>query len=233
MKQVLQILASLLLIVAFASQQSFGQIGVKGGVNLSKFVGSDAAGADDVMGLNIGLTFRLFGIGPVSIHPEIYYSEKGTRFSDQASRFMNMNPDQFNPDDFENFDLEFNLAYVEVPVMVKLTLPFISTNVVKPFVTGGPVFAWRVDCNFSLETTESISVQDCANQNFPDLETTFKDADRGFAFGGGLDFVVPILGTFIIEGRYTRGLARLRETGVNDDIQNQSFTLLAGFTLGF
>ncbi len=224
-------IAALLMLSGFHS--GYSQIGVKGGVNLSKFVGSDAGNAGDIMGLNVGVTFRLFGLGPVSIHPEIYYSEKGTRFSEQIGTFMNMDPDNFNPEDFENFDLEFNLAYVEVPIMVKLSLPFISGDVVKPFVTGGPVFAWRIDCNFSLETAESISVQECANQNFPDFETTFKDADRGYAFGGGLDFAVPILGTFIIEGRYTRGLSRLRETGLNDDIQNQSFTLMAGFTLGF
>lgn len=233
MKQIFHLAAAIFIFLAFSVPQTHAQIGVKGGVNLSKFVGSDAGGADDIMGLNIGATFRLIGIGPVSINPEIYYSEKGTRFSDQLSTFMNMDPNQINPDDFENFDLEFNLAYVEVPIMVKVSMPFISGDVVKPFITGGPVFAWRIDCNFSLETAESISVQECANQNFPDFETTFKQADRGYALGGGLDFVVPILGTFIIEGRYTRGLSRLRETGVNDDIQNQSFTLLAGFTLGF
>ncbi len=233
MKQIIQILAILTIMLALSVVQSKAQIGVKGGVNLSKFVGSDAGGADDIMGLNIGATFRLFGIGPVSINPEIYYAEKGTRFSDQLSTFMNMDPNQINPEDFDNFDLEFNLAYVEVPIMLKVSLPFISGDVVKPFVTGGPVFAWRIDCEFSLETAESISVQECANQNFPDVETTFKQADRGYAMGGGLDFVIPVLGTFIIEGRYTRGLSRLRDTGMNDDIQNQSFTLLAGFTLGF
>jgi hypothetical protein len=214
-------------------QPVFSQIGVKGGVNLSKFTGSDAGPASDKLGLNFGLTFRLFGVGPVSIHPEIYYSEKGTRFSEQINMFMGMNPDQFNPDDFENFDLAFNLAYIEVPVMLKISLPFISGDVIKPFITGGPVFAWRIDCNFSLESAESISIQDCANQNFPDVETTFKDADRGYALGGGLDFAIPILGSFIIEGRYIKGLSRLREGGMNNDIQNQSFTLMAGFTLGF
>ncbi len=233
----MKLFSRILILVIFSGfifyQPVFSQIGVKGGVNLSKFTGSDAGPAEGKLGLNFGLTFRLFGVGPVSIHPEIYYSEKGTRFSEQVNMFMSMNPDQFNPDDFEDFDLAFNLAYIEVPVLLKISLPFMSTKVIKPFITGGPVFAWRVDCNFSLEAAESISIQDCANQNFPDLETTFKDADRGYALGGGLDFAIPILGTIIIEGRYVRGLSRLRETGVNDDIQNQSFMLMAGFTLGF
>ena len=210
------------------------QVGVKGGVNLSKFVGSDSGPAEDKLGLNVGATFRLFGIGPVSINPEIYYSEKGTRFSDQVGMFMGGDPEQFdfngNPDDF---DLEFNLAYIEVPIMLKISLPFLGGDVVQPFITGGPVFAWRVDCSFSLETAEDISVQQCANQNFPDLETTFKNADQGYALGSGLDFKIPVLGTLILEGRYVRGLSRLREDGENNDIQNQSFSLMAGFTLGF
>lgn len=219
------------LIVLMGHQSADAQIGVKGGVNLSKFVGNDSGPAEDKFGLNVGATFRLFKIGPVSINPEIYYSEKGTRFSDQISSFMNMDPEQMDIGDLEEFDLAFNLAYIEVPIMLKISLT--RDKLLNPFITGGPVFAWRVDCNFSLETAENISVQECANQNFPDFETTFKDADRGYALGGGLDFAIPVLGTFILEGRYVRGLSRLREGGINNDIQNQSFSLLAGFTLGF
>ncbi len=210
------------------------QIGVKGGVNYSKFIGSDAQSAENITGLNVGATFRLFGIGPVSIHPEIYYSEKGTRFSDQLRTFMDGESADLDPaQPPENIDLEFNLAYVEVPIMLKIALPFLGGDVIEPFIKGGPVFAWRIDCNFSLQSAEEFSVSECADQNFPDLNTTFENADRGFAAGGGLDFKIPVLGTLILEGRYVRGLSRLLKDGENSDIQNQNFTIMAGFTLGF
>lgn len=215
-------------------QTATSQIGVKGGVNLSKFIGSDAGSAEHISGLNAGATFRLIGIGPVSIHPEIYYSEKGTRFSQQLSQIMDGDPAQMDPNGSpEDIDLEFNLVYIEVPIMVKIGLPFLGGDVIEPFITGGPVFAWRIDCSFSLQTADDISVSDCADQNFPDVNTAFENADRGYAAGAGLDFKIPVLGTFILEGRYVRGLSRLLEDGENSDIQNQSFTLLAGFTLGF
>src|SRR5262245_12661679 len=67
-------LAIPLLLLAWTSPAS-AQFGIRGGVNLSKFVGNDA-GDESVAGLNLGASIPLINIGPLSIGPEIYYAKK-------------------------------------------------------------------------------------------------------------------------------------------------------------
>ncbi|MDX1587278.1 MAG: porin family protein [Balneolaceae bacterium] len=225
------ILFTTLLALLICTQSLYGQVGIKGGVNLSKFVGADVEGAEELMGLNAGLSFSIINIGPLSIVPEVFYAEKGTRFTEQLRDLQNMNPEQpVNPQDVE---LEFNLAYVEIPVLAKLDLRFLSTRVVKPYIAGGPVFGFRMDCsiNFTTANTER-DIQDCADANFSDLQTEFDESDRGMVFGSGIHFDIPLLGALTLEARYYRGLSRLREGGENSDVYNQNFTLMLGYVLG-
>ncbi len=217
------------LICCFAD--SYGQLGIRGGINLSSFIGSDSGNAEGVMGLNAGVSFTLIRFGPVSITPEIYYAEKGARFSDQLRGLQHLDPELMDQDD--PFDLEFNLAYIEMPVLLKIQLPFISTEVVKPYIGGGPVFGWRIDCDFKFDSGLESTVEQCASENFPDIETTFKEADRGYAINTGVDFIIPYLGTFTLDARYIRGLERVSASAENSDIQNQSFSLMLGYMFLF
>ena len=231
MRKLLTFLIALLFATIF-TQSSYSQIGLRGGVNLSRFVGEDVQETEDLLGLNFGLSFSILNLGPISIVPEVYYAEKGTRFTEQLQQFQQMDPETpVNPEDIQ---LEFNLAYVEIPILAKVRLPFLSTEVIHPYVAAGPVFGFRLDCSISLTNNNTEQeVQDCADENFSDLEATFNDADRGYVLSTGIDFQVPLLGTLTLDGRYYRGLSRLIENNENDDIYNQNFTLMLGYTIGF
>lgn len=220
------------LLSATIPQQLNAQIGIRGGINLSRFVGEDVSETEELMGLNAGLSFQIINIGPISIVPEVYYAEKGTRFKDQLQKFQQQDPE--NPINPEDVELEFNLAYVEIPVLAKVRLPFLSTNVIHPYIAGGPVFGFRLDCSISFTNdTAEQRVQDCVDDNFSDLEATFKESDRGYVLSTGIDFQIPILGTLTLDGRYYRGLSRLIENNENDDIYNQNITLMLGYNIGF
>lgn len=204
---------------------------MRGGINLSKFVGADVDNAENLMGLQAGLSFQIINIGPLSIVPEIYYAEKGTRLKDQVREFQQMNPD--DPANPEYVDLEFNLAYVEIPVLAKLNLPFISTRVIHPYIAGGPVFGFRLDCSISLTNGAEQNIEDCVDDNFSVFESTFNESDRGIVFVSGIDFVIPMFGALTLDGRYYKGLSRLREGGENSDVFNQNFTLMLGYSLSY
>jgi len=226
------VIASLIIIITIFPDSSYSQIGIRGGVNLSKFVGADVEGSEDLLGLNAGLSFSIINIGPVSIVPEVYYAEKGTRFKDQLQQFQQTDPETpINPEDVE---LDFNLAYVEIPILAKIRLPFLSTRTVHPYIAGGPVFGFRLDCEISFtNNTSEQQIQRCADENFSDLETTFNDADRGYVLSSGIDFQIPMLGMVTLDARFYRGLSRLIENQENDDIFNQNFTLMLGYSIGF
>lgn len=59
----------------------FAQIGIRGGINLTDFVGDDAGETDSKAGLNLGASFRILNFGPVAIVPEVYYAQKGAKRS--------------------------------------------------------------------------------------------------------------------------------------------------------
>lgn len=222
----------LILLSTFMAKAAFSQVGLRGGINLSKFVGEDVSETEDLMGLNAGLSFSVISLGPVSFVPEIYYAEKGTRFTEQVREIQNPDPNDPNFDP-SNYQLDFNLAYVEIPVLAKIRLPFISTKVLKPYIAGGPVFGFRLDCNvtFTEESAEQ-EIQDCADENLSNLEVTFNESDRGYVLVSGIDFQIPLLGTATLDARYYRGLSRLIENNENDDIYNQNFTLMLGYRIG-
>lgn len=200
---------------------------------MSKFIGADVEGSKELMGLNAGISYTLISVGPISIVPEIYYAEKGTRFTDQVRELQGMNPDDPGFDTDTDYDLEFNLAYVEIPLLAKIRLPFLSTKIIHPYLAGGPVYGFRLDCSISLTSATEQTVEDCADENFSDLKTTFHEADRGYVLVSGVDFRIPLLGTLTLDARYYRGLSRLIDDGENDDVYNQNFTLMLGYTIGF
>lgn len=221
----------ILLVFLLTAAHASAQVGLRGGINLTDFVGGDAENTENLMGLQGGLSLQLITIGPFSVVPEIYYAEKGTRFVDQLREIRQQDPGQ--PADPEEIDLEFNLAYIEAPVLAKLNLWFISSETVKPYLAGGPVYGFRTDCSFSFTDSQGIKqeIDNCAEENFSDLEAAFKESDRGYVLGTGVDFHIPYLGVVTLDGRYYRGLSRLREGGENSDVYNQSFTLMLGYSL--
>ncbi len=221
----------LMAVMLLCASDAYSQLGLRGGVNLSTFVGGDAVSAEEVMGLNAGLSLTLFRVGSVAIVPELYYAEKGTRFTDQIRSIQDIDPTQ--PGFDEPFDLRFNLSYIEVPLLLKVTLPFLSNNYMDTYIAGGPVFAWQLDCSFTISNDLQRTVEQCANDNFSDLQTTLREADRGYVISSGIDFDIPYLGIVTLDGRLVRGLSRLREDGTNTDIKNQSITLMLGYSLGF
>ena len=206
-------LAIPLVLLAWAAPAS-AQFGLRGGVNLSKFVGDDA-GSGSVKGLNLGAAIPLINVGPLSIGPEVYYAKKGG---------------EFDPTTAESF--EFELNYIEVPLLARLTFPLAGP--LSWYVGGGPVYAWNLDCKFSAATDPGATAHECGQQ-FASFDTAMNSADKGIVFNGGLN--LPVLGGFgglNLDARLVRGLDRVVESGseTGPDVKNQAITVMLGYWLG-
>jgi hypothetical protein len=200
------------LVIGFTAPAS-AQFGLRGGVNLTKFVGG-SSDSDTKSGLNLGATVPLIRLGPLSIVPEIYYSQKGAQGFDAAQ--------------VTNF--RYSLDYIEVPVLAKLSFP-ISGQFLKFYVAGGPAYAWNLKCEFTAESDPNATAQDCG-QNFGSFNTAMKSADRGIVGSAGLDFNFLGLGGVNLDARMVRGLARLRDDAAGEGVKNQAFSLMLGYYLG-
>jgi hypothetical protein len=196
---------------------TYAQFGLRGGVNLTRFVGGDAGDVESRKGLNLGMSLPLFSIGPLSLAPELYYSQKGATQSALAG--------------VPSFT--FEVDYIEVPILAKLTLPLNSSRSLRAYLAGGAAYAWNVNCSFSSQTagTQELSENSCG-ETFGSFDTAMQKADRGMVFSGGLDFTVPGMGGLNLDARLVRGLARLREGETASDIKNQAFSLMLGYYLG-
>ena len=198
--------------LATSAAPAAGQFGIRGGMNLSKFVGGDATGAESTTGLSLGASIPLLHLGPVSIGPEVYYSQKGAK-------------GQFDPTVAQSF--EFGIDYIEVPVIAKLSFPLVG--LLRGYVSGGPAFAWKIDCSItSTSSGTTTNVGDC-NDTFGSFDTAMEKADRGVVIGTGLDFTIHGLGGLNLDARLVRGLARLTS---GTDIKNQSISLMLGYYVG-
>jgi hypothetical protein len=99
-------------------------------------------------------------------------------------------------------------------------------------VTGGPAYAWNVDCSIQItDAGATPSTNDCS-QTFGSFKSAMQKADLGAVAGGGLDFRIPGLGGLNLDARLVRGLKRLTTGTSGADIKNQTVSLMLGYYLG-
>jgi hypothetical protein len=189
---------------AATSQVSFG---VKAGLNVATLAGDDVPDeVDSRTGLVAGGLMNLRLSDLLSIQPEALYSQKGAGGS----------LDLFG----ERLDFTLKLDYLEVPVLLRLTVP--TAAAVQPSLHFGPTFAFELSCKVTVSGFGETDTEDCDN-GFDDPDR--RKFDPGLAVGGGLDIPVG-RGTLLLDARYTVGLRSLDST---DDVRSRVLSLSAGF----
>ena len=97
--------------------------------------------------------------------------------------------------------VDMKLAYLEIPVLFKLSL---GTGSTKPYLMAGPTIGLNLSANMEMSmggTSVEVDVSDLT-----------ETIDYGLAFGGGVSFPLGNNSLFI-EARYTLGLADIAKEG--------------------
>ncbi|HDH03611.1 MAG TPA: PorT family protein [Actinobacteria bacterium] len=137
-------------------------IGPIGGISLANFSGADK----DVPGLSrSGRTGFLVGgmvdipLGAVSIRPEVFYVQKGARYSDSGG------------------ESGLDVDYIEIPALVVFGIP---AGGIKVELFAGPQISFQAKCSLTATPTGgSTAGQDCPSD-------IIKGTDFGILFGGGV-----------------------------------------------
>ncbi len=178
----------ILLIIPFLSillsTDGFTQIsiskGLKGGLNFSDITGDDVPDETERRnGFNGGVFVNLDVAHLISIRPEIAYSQRGATVID------------------DQVESQWNLSYIEVPVLFKVKIPMANPTFLPGFFAG-PSFAYLL--NSDLESGETGEV---------DLKDHTKSIDVGIVVGFGIGF-----GPLSVDARYNFGL-----NSIDDGIQ--------------
>lgn len=204
MKKFLFILLAAVLFFAVNTSAQI-QFGLKAGVNISNFNGSDAGDLDSRTGFLGGAFFAYDFNDMFSIQPEAFYSMKGAKqtFTDLG----------------ETITGTFKLDYIEIPVLIKLNIPLKGGSTVKPSIFAGPALGIKVASTVEVESGGQSASSDVENVS---------STDFGFVFGGALGFDVSghELG---FDVRYNLGLTSVFDSALEADVKNSVISIAAYF----
>lgn len=168
----------------------------------STFGGDDAPGAQGISGLVLGAAYTLGVTETLSLQFGAQYVEKGSETVDQG------------------FGLAVETAYVEVPVLVRVSIPAASHLAVH--VDAGPVAGFEESCTVVLFGMGLTGSEDCVDT---------ESVDVGLLGGIGVHYTLSEGIGLVFDARYNLGL---RSIDVEGDVKNRALLLQAGiaFFLG-
>ena len=183
------------------------QLGVKGGVNLSKLSGDDFDDVDSRTSFNVGLVAEIPISERISFQPEVFYSGQG---------FDILERDQDNIFDTDQ-NFEYQLDYIQVPLLLKAYL-------IKGLsVEAGPQFGFKIHEEFDTQPNS-----DGGDFEIDEDDSYVKDFDTSLALGTSYKFDSG----FFLSARYTMGLTSIfkDDTFFEDvDGKNEVWQFGAGF----
>ena len=142
----LSIFLILIMTLAFAGAANAqgAAFGLKAGVNFANIAGDDTDDLSSRTGF-IGGGFVEFPMSPaISIQPEVFYSQKGAKFTEL------------------NTDVSIKLDYIDIPVLFKYTLAGEST---RPYFLLGPSVGFSINSELSADG-ESADLDNVASTDF-------------------------------------------------------------------
>lgn len=200
------------LFLALVTLLSFGlahallpSFGIKGGLNMAKYNGSDAGSNDYKLGA-AGGAFVCLDLIALKIQPELLFSQKGAKEEGTIDLFGTL----------VSYSGSTTVNYVEIPVLAK----FSFGKIIVPSIYAGPSFGMLMSANAEMEfggvSSGSVDVKDAYNST-----------DVGLVFG--VEVKTPA--KLSIEARYNMGLTSVAKDlgGTSFDVKNSTASLMLGY----
>jgi hypothetical protein len=181
-------------------------VGAEVGYSRSDLSGSDAQRVESRQGALTGVYLQVPLKPPVFLRTEILFALKGGRT-------------QTVVDQGATRDLDIGLAYIEMPLLVRVGA---TRGRFRPVVFGGPAPSLQIGCDLQVVDPNTPVSATCDQTDIP----KFRQFDVGLVAGGGLEIRWP-QSSLALEGRYTAGLVSVLP-GVN--LRNRAFGIMLALT---
>ncbi len=177
-----------------SNAQEYWNFGIKGGANFTNMTSDGFEDNNSRTGFHLGVLAEIPVSDRFSIQPEVLYSTQGTK------------------DEGSNYTDEYNLDYIQVPVIAKF---YIIDGLA---LEAGPSFNFLVDEDYKYES------------GLLDIRTDSELAST-FEFGGALGASYKFNNGFFLNGRYLAGFTDAFDSDNFDEdaIKNNGFQLGVGF----
>lgn len=210
-KLIFAVSVSLLCIIQVNAQADSTRpsLGIKGGVNISTIAGDDVGDLDSRTSFNFGIFMEIPLSERLSFQPELLYSGQG--YTIQSNNQNNIF------DTGEN--VEYQLGYIQVPLMVKFYL------VEGLSIEAGPQIGFKLSekINTSPGSEGGETVID------PD-DSYIKNFDTSLALGASYKFNSG----FFLSGRYTYGLMNIyKDNTIFENVDARNAVWQFGLGFGF
>ncbi|MFA9187862.1 porin family protein [Flavobacterium sp. FBOR7N2.3] len=183
------------------------KFGIKGGLNLSSWSGdTEGVNLKYKPGFNGGMFADVKLSEKVSLQPEVLYSLVGTKVDNFT---IDLDGNEFTG------DVNFNMSYIYVPVMLKL-------NVAEKFnLEVGP------QVGFLVSAKSVVQIEGNSQEIKNDIKEIFNTVDFGVNFGAAYDLDQH----FVLGIRYNLGLSNINknEEGDSSKVNNSVFSLGLGY----
>lgn len=198
----------LMAVARSAGAQERAAVGAQVGYSRADLTGENSDLVESRQGAVTGVYLHLPMNRVLSVRPEVLFSLKGGRILAQVEGTSTI----------ALVDIE--LAYLELPVMARLTLP---RGRFRPVVFGGPSAGIQIGCDFLISTPTDSIRRTCGQ----DEVTQVREWDFGWIAGAAIEMHLPRT-TLALQGRYSAGFRSVLEGNV--DLRNRGMAVLFGLT---
>lgn len=214
MKKIALILLLASTVITASAQISFN---VKGGLNLSRYMGEDTSNSNIKPGVKIGLGMEYQFNELFSIQPSLYFSQKGSKSSlEKIEHNYSSTTELYKK-------ISINQMYLELPINAQFRFKIDrNTNF---FVAAGPYFAYGVGGKMK-ERVEQIknsnsSVTNNKIDSFSENGANIRPFDMGLNLGFGVEY-----NSFIAGIDSGLGFINLQD---DVDMKNMNFSFMVGY----
>jgi hypothetical protein len=191
-----------------AGAQQRAAVGAEVGYSRADLTGENSDLVESRQGAITGVYLHLPMNRVVSVRPEVLFSLKGGRILTAVT----------GTSEIALVDIE--LAYLELPVLARLTLP---RGRFRPVVFGGPSAGIQIGCDFLTIFATDSTRRTCGQ----DPVTQVREWDFGWIAGAAMEMHLPRT-TLALQGRYSAGFRSVLEGNV--DLRNRGMAVLFGLT---
>jgi len=191
-----------------AGAQESAAVGAQVGYSRADLTGENSDLVESRQGAITGVYLHLPMNRVLSLRPEVLFSLKGGRILAlvQGTSTIAL--------------VDIELAYLELPLMARLTLP---RGRFRPVVFGGPTAGLQIGCDFLISTPPDSTHRTCGQ----DEVTQVREWDFGWLAGAAVEMHHPRT-TLALQGRFSAGFRSVLEGNV--DLRNRGMAVLFGLT---